>query len=124
MITTVHRGNHFQNFIPCSGDVGPDQYCFAEILEKGIGTRQSLSEARNWYKKAYSQGLRLAAGRLCRPDMFEHKWGSFQEYDQFQDIFKEYAQFKPICCPSPALGTVCAIPTCPWQKEYNPNQSC
>ena len=119
-----HEFSYFNHLGSKNGASAPDQYCLAEMLEKGIGTKQSLSEARYWYKKAYSQGLRLAVDRLCQPYMFEQKWGNFQEYDQFQDIFNEYAQFKSICCPSPPPGTVCEIPTCPWQKGYDPNQTC
>ena len=115
---------YYQDVVYKNKATASEIYCYAEMREKGNGAEQSLSEARKWYKEAFDQGLRTARSRLCQPHMFEYKFKDREDYIQLHDIIKEYTQYRDICCPTPPPGTVCAIPSCPWQKEYNPNFSC
>ena len=91
-----------------------DQYCLAEMFKSGIGTKPSLVEARTWFKKAYDQGLGLAADTLCQPEMFEEKCTA--NFKQCMDVFDRYEQFRKVCCPPPPPECPAIPRKCPWQN--------
>ena len=99
-----------------------DQYCLAEMFKSGNGTKPSLAEARDWFKKAFDQGLSMAKFTLCQPEMFEVRCKdrsnvvSKDELKKCSDIFNRYCKFIDICCPLPSERCPGVQPECPWEK--------
>lgn len=47
-----------------------DQYCFAKMYQKGIGTLHSNNNALQWFEKAINGGVSFNRDDLCDPSLY------------------------------------------------------